>query len=1122
MPDVLDTFETTASATFNQSFTSDLSSDADVDWIRLGDSAFQHGILNVTSPDDLTGARIVIYRDVAYDFEIEQGTSFRKYQKIATFEAGSNGFADYLLSLRTNDAGVAGTYAAITGFTGDYTISLSDYALEEDRFATAPDDYSGAPTAITVGQSVTGAVDYGLDQDVFSLNLTSGRLYSLNFLDAPDGFYGQFEIKIETADGTQYVAWDSPSYVNYDGALEFSVDTTGAYTVTVSTGDKYNGPTEFEIYTDQDYEFQIADLGSFTPDGGIDQTSAVALTLDTTHQIEIGGVVAREHWFEFAGVAGSRYAIRTEGVFARVEAPANVEAQGYASSLRTFDGIGHSFVVTDVLDADTDFEFYVRSFMENDQVDVTITEIFDGVGDDLATATQIAVGASITEEIWPSDRDHYTFDIVQGEAYSVAMTPDSWVKDTKSIFLGTSEPYLSGDNIIRWAQNYSINTGEQIYQFIALQDATVEFWVDYDYYAFTGYNADGTRFTRTPYWGEYTFSVTEGFADDRASMYSALVSPLALDVVTSALSDGFNDEDGFAVSVEAGKSYTFIATIGSQYASIGRTFVEGYSSDGIPGVDTTYVPAGSGNPHGDNTYDGMTDLRLAKTMYAQISDDPTTTTITFVADYTGYVTLEMDGMYRTGAYDVIITEGDASDAQLMALGLPSLGDDNLTGTALDDTINARQGNDTVYGLDGADTLRGSTGMDVLYGGGDADLLIGGGNSDTLEGGEGSDTIFGSKGADSILGDSGADSLNGGSGNDTLLGGGNNDTIQGGSNNDLINGEGGSDSLLGDAGNDTLSGGIGNDTLSGGSGADSLDGGSASDTLLGGTGNDTLLGGDGFDSLDGGVGNDMLRGGGNNDTLSGGENNDLLFGDMGSDNLFGDTGNDTLFGGIGNDLLDGGGGADSLDGGAWSDTVIGGLGNDSLTGGVGTDSLDGGLGNDLVLGGSENDTLLGGNGSDTLLGQADADFIDGGIGNDSISGGSGSDSLLGGDDNDTISGGNDNDTIMAGDGDDVIYGGSGADEIFGNLGADTITGGAGNDRILGGIGPDDFIFAAGFGNDTVTGFTNNFDDLIMRGFTAADLTLDTTGNNTVVNVNGTTDSITLLGATLTDFADFTFV
>ena len=58
------------------------------------------------------------------------------------------------------------------------------------------------------------------------------------------------------------------------------------------------------------------------------------------------------------------------------------------------------------------------------------------------------------------------------------------------------------------------------------------------------------------------------------------------------------------------------------------------------------------------------------------------------------------------------------------------------------------------------------------------------------------------------------------------------------------------------------------------------------------------------------------------------------------------------------------------------------------------------------------------------------------------------------------------------GSNVITGGGGNDTLNGAGSADTLIGGGGNDTMNGGTGNDTFLFAAGFGNDTISGFDAN--------------------------------------------------
>jgi len=246
-----------------------------------------------------------------------------------------------------------------------------------------------------------------------------------------------------------------------------------------------------------------------------------------------------------------------------------------------------------------------------------------------------------------------------------------------------------------------------------------------------------------------------------------------------------------------------------------------------------------------------------------------------------------------------------------------------------------------------------------------------------------------------------------------------------------------------------------------------------DLLIGYFGNDTLIGGDGRDTLFGGSGNDLLDGGTGADSLDGGDGKDILKGGFGSDTLSGRAHHDSLVGGSGNDQLNGGNG---------HDTLVGGSGADSLDGGNGTDKANYLQSDEAVMvdlstglgfgGDAEGDTLtsieqvIGSKFGDTIIGLDGIDMVlDGRNGDDHLTGVNGNDTLMGGGGNDTLIGGNGNDTLLGG------------------WGGDVLSGGDGNDMLTGGGGRDRFVFADGFGNDTITDFAaSNLEDIVLSGVT----------------------------------------
>lgn len=374
--------------------------------------------------------------------------------------------------------------------------------------------------------------------------------------------------------------------------------------------------------------------------------------------------------------------------------------------------------------------------------------------------------------------------------------------------------------------------------------------------------------------------------------------------------------------------------------------------------------------------------------------------------------------------------------------VPTIGNDNLTGTAGPDSINGLAGNDTISGGQGNDTLMGGVGDDVLNGGDGVDSLDGGEGSDVYmvasvaeqgsavaeiadSGTAGVDELRFSSTVSSTLilgsGYTGLERIVVGTGmgvvavntattsiNINVASVTNGLTIVGNAGANNLTGTSFGDILNGDAGNDVLNGGLGNDVLIGGFGADTLSGGDGLDTASYETATDNL-----FLSLSNSVaqsagllGADVLL---SIENLSTGSGSDRLIGDAFANILNGGAGNDTLDGGLGNDVLLGGLGSDSLRGGLGDDELNGGDGVDTVsyeaatsgvsvslavqdissqnTIGAGVDRL---IAIENLVGSSFNDFLVGNGMVNRIVGGLGVDVIEGGAAVDSLDGGDGSD------------------------------------------------------------------------------------------------------------------------------------
>jgi hypothetical protein len=130
----------------------------------------------------------------------------------------------------------------------------------------------------------------------------------------------------------------------------------------------------------------------------------------------------------------------------------------------------------------------------------------------------------------------------------------------------------------------------------------------------------------------------------------------------------------------------------------------------------------------------------------------------------------------------------------------------------------------------------------------------------------------------------------------------------------------------------------------------------------------------------------------------------------------------------------------------------------------------------------------------LRGNAGANVLNGGAGNDVVQGAAG------------------NDTVTDASGNNVLDGGEGADALTGGTGRDFIAGGPGNDTLTLGGGADIVAFNRGHGADSVnapgpTSGLNEYNDTVsLGGVSYADLRLARAGNDLLIKVAGTADSV----------------
>ena len=491
---------------------------------------------------------------------------------------------------------------------------------------------------------------------------------------------------------------------------------------------------------------------------------------------------------------------------------------------------------------------------------------------------------------------------------------------------------------------------------------------------------------------------------------------------------------------------------------------------------------------------------------------------------------------------------------------------DATGNELDNRLLGNDAANVLSGNDGDDQLYGYAGNDTLDGGSGNDYLNGGEGSDTMSGIDGHDTYLVDNLGDQVIeaADQGTDTVQSSvsyalgdhierltlSGSDAIDATGNelDNRLLGNDAANVLSGNDGDDQLYGYAGNDTLDGGSGNDYLNGGEGSDTMSGGDGHDTyLVDNLGDQVIEAADqGTDTVQSSVsyalgdnverltlsGSDAIDATGNelDNRLLGNDAANVLSGNDGDDQLYGYAGNDTLDGGSGNDYLNGGEGSDTMSGGDGHDTYLvdnlgdqvieaADQGTDTVQSSVsyalgdnverltlsGSDAIDA-TGNDLdncISGNDAANSMTGHGGNDYLYGYAGDDTLDGGAGNDYLNGGEGNDYMAGGDGDDKLYG-------YAGD--DTLYGEAGDDRLYGYAGDDTLDGGSGNDCLNGGEGIDTYLFGINSGSDSITDYdtaTGQNDTIAFsEGLTSTDIGLFKNGNDLVLGIAGSSDTLTV--------------
>ena len=834
---------------------------------------------------------------------------------------------------------------------------------------TMGDAAAGAATTYSMmpGDTFTGHLDNGLDEDWVGTQLRAGLTYDINL--GGDGDLGVRDtvLRIYNSAGEQVAMNDDVDFVggNFFSRVSFTPDSNGTYYLSVTSYTASENPV-----TGGDYRITVSD-----PGGSEDET-----------EVGQGGGMSQQDSNLILGTAGADTMTGTDGDDAFLGSPGADSIRGGPGADIVIYGDSDSGVVIRLYDGTAQGGHAQGDTFPGRQT----IEYLDAAGNTMqASVSDIeALAGSVHNDILSGDQNNNVLSGGPGDDELDGREGDD--------VLG-GDP--GADVLIGGAGNDTV-----AYNFLtpAFDGVTVNLSSGEAYRG----DAEGDTFP-----GRQTIE----YLDENGNSRQAEVPDIE-NLRGTELNDELTGAQGpNRLEGLGGPDYL--------YGLAGNDVLLGGAGDdsllGGAGNDSLYGGEDSDNLHGetglDSLYGGAGDDELsggagadrlsggAGIDEAHYSDSLVAVDVRLYARTGRGGDAEGDTFPSWHTIEYLDADGNTRLANIVDV-------ENLGGSEYNDVLIGDAGANELSGQGGNDVLEGREGDDSLFG--DYTWILGGSEhgDDKLDGGVGDDWLDGGWGADELRGGPGEDTASYKVGGDfegvevrlydgtALRGRAEGDTFPGRQTVEYVDAEGklqtaevpDIENLHGSHGHDTLAGAQGPNRLDGYYGNDKLDGREGDDRLYGGEGADVLIGGPGADLLSGGPLDEFFRtdtasyetstsgvvvrlhsaleqgarGGdaegdrfvARNYTLTDDEGNTRVVQAPDIEDLIGSERADVLAGDFRDNHLRGEGGNDKLYGGpqGGDDVLFGGPGNDQIYGGMGIDGLYGGAGDDLLKGGAGND------------------------------------------------------------------------------------------------------------------------------------------------------------------------
>lgn len=640
---------------------------------------------------------------------------------------------------------------------------------------------------IMVGQSATGTLASGTDEDWFAIDLVIGQSYDFRMLGLGAGLLSDPFVRVMDANGTQILEVDdgfAPQLDThqFDTSFSFTATYTGTYYVQADAYSSETGSYLLTVtpdvtgplpqFTVDEIAWQLINNGvaffgepeAVAFNVGADNSISVNIT-DLTADAQALATAALDVWsaylgFDFVYVSSGAemtFDDDEEGAFATsvnsggfiTSAAINVSTEwldeGSALNSYAFETylheIGHALGLAHGGNYNGSANYGTHNYYANDSVAWSIMSYMQAEGDDITNTWNTFVGAAFQDMYTPMIADILAVQRLYGTSANT--------------FAGNTTFGFDGTTGIAALDNAAATSG-------ALMAMTI----------FDTGGTDTLNFSQTT---------------------AAQVISLSSESLSSVLGGRHN--------------------VGIARGVVIENAISGSGNDLLVGNGAANRLTGG---DGDDTLNGGDGN---DTLYGGAGDD------FYILSAGNDVIIDTSG--RNG----IMSDGDI-DLTIAAISafdraeLTGAADTRLTGNALNNSLEGNSADNLIYGGAGTDTLDGGSGDDVLYGGSEADTIIGWAGGDTIFGGDGVDILSyaasiravninlatnqargGHADGDviwqieGVVGSEAADTLRGSAEHNYFDGASGNDTIYGGAGNDTIAGSWGKDALYGDAGSD---------------------------------------------------------------------------------------------------------------------------------------------------------------------------------------------------------------------------------------------------------------------------------------------------------------------------------